>query len=385
MQRSTERILTTHTGSLPRPDDLIGMIEKRESGETYDKPAFDKRTLEAVADIVSKQMSAGVDIVNDGEQSKPYYSTYIKNRVSGFDGEEKSMVGPVGEFSDFPGLAQRFRSSISTVIKRPTCTGPLAWKDFEAVEQDVSHLKAAVTAAEPVGAFMSSASPGVISYFLGNEYYKTDDDYLDALAGVMRDEYEAVAKAGFTLQLDCPDLAMMRHTKFIDISIEEFRRIIERHVEVVNEVTKNIPAERMRIHLCWGNYEGPHHLDVPLKDIVDIVLKARPAGLSVEGANPRHAHEWAVWKEVKLPDGKVLLPGVVDSTNNFIEHPELIAQRIINYAELVGRENVIASSDCGFATDAARKVVDPDITWAKLRSMAEGAQIATDRLWGKKK
>lgn len=381
MQRSTDRILTTHSGSLPRPTDLITLIEQREEGQLADRKAFDARVRDAVAEIVRLQVDAGVDIVSDGEQAKPYYSTYLKNRVSGFGGEQEKIVRPTGEERDFPEFVARWATTRTGVIKRPSCNGPLEWNDFPAVEHDIANFKTAVEAGKPTSAFMSAASPGVIRYFLGNEYYPTEDAYLEAIAAVMRREYEAIAAAGFILQLDCPDLAMCRSSEFIDLTTEEFRAVAARHVEVVNEATRNIAPEQMRLHLCWGNYEGPHTHDIPLKDIIDIVLKARPAGVVVEGANPRHEHEWAVWKDVKLPDGKVLIPGVVDSTSNFVEHPELIAQRIVRYANVVGRENVIAGSDCGFATDAARKTVDPRVVWAKLRSMAEGAAIASDQLW----
>lgn len=383
MKRSSDRILTTHTGSLPRPADLIQLLEDRENGRPYDAAALDARICEAVIEVVQKQVDAGVDIVSDGEQGKPYYSTYIKNRVSGFDGAHEKLVRPTGEERDFPEFVARWSATRSNIIKRPSCTGPLGWRDFEVVDHDIANLKHAVAAFGAVDTFMSAASPGVIRYFLGNEYYRTEDEYLEALAGIMRREYEAIAAAGFVLQLDCPDLAMCKSSEFIDHSVEEFRGIAERHVEVLNEATRNIPAEQMRMHLCWGNYEGPHTHDIPLKDIVDIALKARPAGLALEGANPRHEHEWAVWEDVKLPDGKVLIPGVIDSTNNFVEHPELIAQRICRYADVVGRENVMAGSDCGFATDAARKTVDPRIVWAKLRSLAEGAELASKKLWGR--
>ena len=385
MIRSTDRILTTHTGSLPRPSDLIEMLEAREEGRSYDPAALDARIREAVAEVVRKQVEAGVDVVSDGEQGKPYYSTYIKNRVRGFDGEQTKVVRPSGDEREFPEFVARWAATSSKIIKRPSCTGPIEWRDFAAVEHDINNFKAAVTAAKPVDAFMSAASPGVIAHFLGNDYYPTEDAYLEALAGIMRKEYEAIVEAGFVLQLDCPDLAMSRSTEHIDLSLEAFLKIAQRHVEVLNEATKNIPAERMRIHLCWGNYEGPHLHDVPIKDILDVVFTARAAAISFEGANPRHEHEWAVWKEVKLPDGKAIIPGVLDSTNNFIEHPQLIAQRLVRYAELVGRENVMAGSDCGFATDAARKVVDPKIVWAKLHAMAEGAAIASDQLWARKK
>jgi 5-methyltetrahydropteroyltriglutamate--homocysteine methyltransferase len=271
-------------------------------------------------------------------------------------------------------------ATTATILTRPTCNGPIEWKDFAAVERDVDNFKAAVEAAKPVGAFMTAASPGVVSFFLGNEYYKTHDEYLDALCAVMKDEYEAITNAGFELQIDCPDLAMSRQSQFADLSTAEFRKIVERHVEVVNEATKNIDPDMMRLHLCWGNYEGPHHMDVPMRDIVDIVLKGRPSIISFEGANPRHEHEWNVWQDVKLPDGKVLMPGVIDSTTNFIEHPQVVADSIERYASVVGKERVIAGTDCGFGTFAGGRTVFPDIAWAKLKTLSDGAALATKEL-----
>ncbi len=379
--RSTDRIITTHTGSLPRPADLIEMIRAREQGNPGDEAAFHARVREAVAEVVRLQMDAGVDIVSDGEEGKPSYATYVKNRLTGFGGTQTQRLRFQGEARDFPEFTERRMATTATLLTRPTCNGPIEWKDFAAVERDVDNFKAAVEAAKPVGAFMTAASPGVVSFFLGNEYYKTDDEYLNALCAVMKDEYEAITNAGFELQIDCPDLAMSRQSQFADLSTQEFRKIVERHVEVVNEATKNIEPDMMRLHLCWGNYEGPHHMDVPMRDIVDLVLKGRPSIISFEGANPRHEHEWNVWQDVKLPAGKVLMPGVIDSTTNFIEHPELVSQRIQSYARLVGKENVIAGVDCGFGTNAASTNVDPKIVWAKLKTLSEGAQLATKALW----
>jgi 5-methyltetrahydropteroyltriglutamate--homocysteine methyltransferase len=381
MNRSTDRILTTHTGSLPRPPDLIEMIRARENGEPVDEAAFQARVREAVFETVQKQIDAGIDIVSDGEEGKPSYATYVKNRVTGFEGERRVTTRLQGEAVDYPEYTERRMATLSTITRRPTCTGPIAWRDFAAVERDVDNMKAAAQEKKPNAVFMTAASPGVVSFFLANEYYKSDDEYLEALASVLKDEYEAIANAGFELTLDCPDLAMSRQSQFVDLSLAEFRKIIDRHMEVLNEATKNIAPEQMRLHLCWGNYEGPHHLDVPMKDIVDIVLKTRAYAISFEGANPRHAHEWNVWQDVKLPDGKVLVPGVIDSTTNFIEHPELVAQRIRNYTDLVGKENVIASVDCGFGTNAASTTVDSRIVWAKLATLSEGAALASKQLW----
>jgi len=382
MKRSTERILTTHTGSLPRPADLLPLIQAMENG-TGNPAVFGIRVRSAVAEIVRTQVQAGVDIVNDGEMGKPSYATYVKDRLNGFEQATQSepFAGPA-DLADYPEYQERYnlRRAVATLI-RPKCVGEVSNKDSGAVEKEIDDLRAAIAQSQAAEAFLSAASPGVISIFLRNEYYKTHEAYLAALAEAMKPEYEAIYRAGFVLQVDCPDLAMGRHIQFPDLDIAEFRKRIELHVEMLNGALGNIPADRVRIHLCWGNYEGPHHRDVPLRDIIDIVFKVRASGISYEAANPRHEHEWAVFKDVKLPDGKVLIPGVLDSTNNFIEHPELIAQRICNVANLVGRENVIASTDCGFATSATFSAVDPKITWAKFQSMAEGARIASNQLW----
>ena len=380
--RNTNRILTTHTGSLPRPADLIEMIRSRQQDPaSVDESAFRARVREAVIEVTQKQVDAGIDVVSDGEEGKPSYATYVKDRLTGFEGERRMPIRIQGEAADFPEYTERRMATTATILVRPTCNGPIAWKDFAAVERDIANFKEAADKAKPEGTFMTAASPGVVAFFLGNEYYKSDDEYLDALTAVMKDEFEAIVNAGFLLQLDCPDLAMSRQSQFFDLSTTDFVKKVERHVEVVNEATKNIAPEKMRLHLCWGNYEGPHHRDVEMRDIVNAVLKARPLELSFEGANPRHEWEWVVWKDTKLPDEKTLVPGVIDSTTNFIEHPELVAQRIMNYANLVGRERVIASVDCGFGTNAASTNVDPKIVWAKLQTLAEGAKIASKQLW----
>jgi 5-methyltetrahydropteroyltriglutamate--homocysteine methyltransferase len=382
IQRSQDRILTTHTGSLPRPPELIDMIRRKEAGEAVDDAAFQAKVREAVALTVRRQMEAGIDLVSDGEEGKPSYATYIKDRATGFEGERPAQTRIQGEARDFPEYNER-RMSTSPVsmLRRPACNGPIAWKDFASVERDIANFKAVVDEAKPVGAFMTAASPGVVALFLVNDYFPSHDAYLDAIAAVLKDEYEAIAAAGFELQLDCPDVAMGRNSQFFDLGASDFSKIVQRHIEVVNEATKNIPPQQMRLHLCWGNYEGPHHLDVPLRDIIDIVLKGRPAVISFEGANPRHEHEWNVWLDVKLPDDKIIMPGVIDSTTNFVEHPELVAQRLERYANLVGKERVLAGTDCGFGTNAASNQVDARITWAKLRSLSEGAAIASKRLW----
>jgi 5-methyltetrahydropteroyltriglutamate--homocysteine methyltransferase len=377
MKKSTDRILTTHTGSLPRPSKLMDAFEASEAGRSVD---LGSAISSAVDEIVRKQVDAGVDIVNDGEMSKPSYSTYVKDRLTGFDGESTAM--PLRDMADYPEFGERFaRLGVIDKLKRPACTGPVKYKDTRAVENDIANLKRVAGGARVSEAFMSAASPGVISIFLGNHYYKTHEEYVAALADAMRSEYKAIADSGLILQIDCPDLAMGRHIQFPDASLADFRRNIAMHVEALNHALAGIPEDRVRIHLCWGNYEGPHHLDVPLRDIVDVVFKAKVSGISYEASNPRHEHEWAVFKDVKLPEGKVLIPGVIDSVTNFIEHPELVAQRICNIARVVGRENVLAGSDCGFATVAGYSPVDPKITWAKFASMAEGARIASRQLW----
>ena len=380
MKRSTDRILTTHTGSLPRPSGLVGLLRKGDLGEPVDGREFDGAVRAAVDDVVRKQVAAGIAVVNDGEQGKPGYATYIKARVTGFGGENR-VTTAWAEARDFPEYQARRTGNTRSTFLRPVCNGPIEWRDFEAVRREIDTLKAATRGAGAEEVFMSAASPGVVSIFMANEYYPSREKYLEAIARVMKDEYEAIHAAGFVLQLDCPDLAMSRHNRFPDMSLEDFRKIVALHVEVLNEATKGIPPDRMRLHLCWGNYEGPHHLDVPLRDIIDLVLRARPAGISFEGANPRHEHEWKIWRDIPLPAGKVLIPGVVDSTTNFIEHPEVVADRIARYASVVGRENVIAGTDCGFGTFADNDGIDPRIAWAKLASLGEGARRATDELW----
>ncbi len=382
MKRSTDRILTTHTGSLPRPDDLLAMLQRKESGAAFDAAALATRVKSAVEEIVRKQVEARVDIVNDGEMGKPSYSTYVKDRMSGFEGSEKSSPLRATDLAEFRNFARRGANETGvTVLQRPACTAPISYRDRKAVELEVQNLQAAVAAAHPVETFMSAASPGVITFFLSNKYYPTHEAYLQALAEAMRTEYEAICAAGFILQVDCPDLAMSRHVQFKDLSLTDFRKTIESHIEVLNYALTNIPRERVRLHLCWGNYEGPHHHDVPLRDILDIVLKARVGAISYEASNPRHEHEWTVFRNAKLPDGMILIPGVIDSVTNFIEHPELVAQRICNVAHQVGRENVIAGTDCGFATIAGSSRVDAEIAWAKFGALAEGARLASRELW----
>jgi 5-methyltetrahydropteroyltriglutamate--homocysteine methyltransferase len=378
MKRSTERILTTHTGSLPRPPDLTTMLEALDTGNAPDPAAFAARVRRAVADVVRQQLDARVDVVSDGEQGKVGYSTYVRHRLTGFGGE--SAGRPRADWADFPEAAAR--AERRSTVSRPACNGPIDWKDRTAVEKDVANLRAAVDAGEPTEAFMTAASPGVIAHFLPNQHYPNREAYLARLVDVMKEEYDAIHRAGFVLQVDCPDLAMGRHLAFPDLSDAEFLKIAAANVDALNHALRDIPADRMRLHLCWGNYEGPHHRDIPLRAILGIALKARPQALSFEGANPRHEHEWVVFREMKLPDDRIIIPGVLDSTTNFIEHPELVAQRLVRYAEVVGRERVMAGSDCGFATFARSAAsVEPEIAWAKLRSMTEGARLASAQLW----
>ena len=377
MKRSTKRILTTHTGSLPRTPDLVEMLRAREAGTLDDLAAFQDRVRGAVGDVVGRQAEAGVDVISDGEQSKISYSTYVTSRLTGFDGESPARL--LSDWEDFPESPLR-RPGL--MVLRPACTGPVSRKQQEEVGTDISNLAEAIGRVDVEEGFMTAASPGVIAMFLRNQYYPSREEYLYALADAMRPEYEAIHEAGLVLQVDCPDLAAGRHTEFAELSTEEFLKVAEGNVEALNHALANVPKDRVRLHLCWGNYEGPHHRDIPLREIIETALKANVSAISFEGANPRHEHEWVVFEDVRLPYDKVIIPGVIDSTTNFIEHPELVAQRIGRYAGLVGRENVIAGSDCGFGTAATENpVVDPSIVWHKLRSMAEGARLASGRLW----
>jgi 5-methyltetrahydropteroyltriglutamate--homocysteine methyltransferase len=380
MQRSTDRFLTTHTGSLPRPDDLIRMMYAKEEGVPVEPKALAARVKAAVAEVVKKQTDAGVDLVNDGEMSKPSYATYIKDRLNGFGGTGNTFV--YQDVHEFPRLEARvFGDPGRARRKTPACNAPISVRDKQAPVTDAENLKAALAGAPAAGGFMSAASPGVVSLFFRNDHYKDFETYIYAIADAMRHEYETVAKAGFVLQIDCPDLGMGRHIQYADLNLAEFRKRAELHVAALNHAVADIPAEQLRLHMCWGNYEGPHHRDVPFADVIDIVFKAKPAAISFEAANPRHAHEWTLFETVKLPDGKVLIPGVIESKSNFIEHPELIAQRLAHYANLVGRENVIAGSDCGFGTWVGQAAVDPDVVFAKLKAMREGADIASKQFW----
>ena len=381
MKRSESRILTTHTGSLPRSPELQELLRSRLDPKAGEAEEFRTGVDEGVADAVAKQFEIGIDVINDGEQGRVQYATYVKDRLTGFDGEQLLRARPRIDMMDFPEFAAQSGVSSSATIPWPACTGPIAWKDKDAVQRDIQRLQAATSGVKSEEVFMPAASPGVIANFLVNEHYPSEEEYLYALAEVMKDDYKAIVDSGLLLQIDCPDLAMTRVTQFSDLSQEQFIKIVEIHVEVLQYALAGLAPDRMRLHLCWGNTEGPHHYDVPLKEIINIVLKAPPLGISFEGANPRHAHEWKVWEDVKLPDGKVIIPGVLDTTTNFIEHPELIAERIVRYAGVVGKENMMVGSDCGFGTSAWGRRVESRIAWAKLEAMVEGARLASQELW----
>ena len=381
MKTSTDRILTTHVGSLPRPPALRDLLVKKDQGQPYDKAELDRLTKDAVAGIVKRQIEVGVDIVDDGELSKPGYSTYIADRLTGFSGHEPARqrldTGPYPNFN-----AAYARMTGENVARRAVCTGPVEWRDREPLRQDITNLKAATAGAGATDVFMTAASPGLVPVFQTNRYYPSHEAYVEAVANCMQEEYEAITQAGFVVQLDCPDLAMARHTSFQDLNEADFLKRAAFHVEVLNHALRNVPAEMSRIHICWGNYEGPHDHDIDFRKVAPILVKAKPQALVVEAANPRHAHEWVVWNETRLPDDKILIPGVLDTSTNYVEHPELVAERICRFADIVGRERVIAGTDCGFGTFAGYGKLDPDISFKKLQAMAEGAAIASKRLWG---
>lgn len=365
-----ERILTTHAGSLPRPATLL---------ELFRAPAGrDGAIASAVRECVEAQLEAGIDIVSDGEMSKPSYATYVAERLSGFGGDGQMPIA--ADLEEFPDYARRVLADPGVAaLRTPVCIGPVAYRGQEMLARDLANLRAALGRRRNE-AFVTAASPGVIALFLEDRYYTTEDAYLDALTKAMREEYRAIVDAGFLLQIDAPDLAMSRHMRYAGGSVEQFRRAVGRNIALIDAATRDIPPERMRMHVCWGNYEGPHHRDVPLEQIADLIVHARPAALSLPAANPRHEHEWRVWERIHLPEHKILVPGVIDATTNFIEHPELVAERILRFADVVGAERVIAGTDCGFGTFAGLAAVDPAIVWAKLGALADGARIATAAL-----
>jgi len=378
-----DRILTTHVGSLPRPESLLAIMQDKADGRPYDPARLEDELASAVIDVVRKQVEIGIDLVSDGEFSKPSYATYITERLTGFGGESKMLVpADLREFRDFSAHLVKIGGVVPKSIGS-CCQGPVSVKDSTALETDLRMMKAAVDQAKPVGAFLNAASPGVVAIFQHNDYYPSDEAYVEAVAEAMRIEYEAIVDAGFLLQIDSPDLAMGRHFAFAGQPDDVFLKVIDRNVAALNHALRNIPAEKTRMHLCWGNYEGPHNHDIPLETIAARVLQAKPKYLLLEGANPRHSHEWAVFETVKLPDDKVIVPGVIDSTSNFIEHPDVVANRLLSYVNVVGKDRVMAGSDCGFSTFSGFPTVHPEIVWRKLESMVEGAKRASAKIWGK--
>ena len=376
MRTSTDRILTTHVGSLPRSQAVTDVLFGREHGTITDPKAAAQVIAEATVEVVKRQVAAGVDVVSDGEMSKISYATYVADRFTGFAGDTPRDPGQ--DLVEFPQLLEKLAKLGSTArYRRPRCVGEIRTRTLEPIQDDLRNFARGVAAGNPADAFLNAASPGVIALFQPNDSYKTADEYLEAVAEALRVEYEAIVAAGFLLQIDAPDLGMGRHTMYKHRSVEEYLKLAERHVEILNHALRNVPADRVRMHICWGNYEGPHHHDVPLEQLLPIVMKAKPQALLFEAANPRHAHEWAVFRDHRIPDDKILIPGVLSSTTNYVEHPELVAERLVRFAEIVGKERVLAGSDCGFSTFAGFGPVDPDVTYMKLNSMAEGARLAS--------
>lgn len=372
------KILTSHVGSLPRSQEVVDFIFARENGVSYDESLFDKTMTKAVNETVKKQTESGIDIVSDGETSKISYATYVKDRYTGFSGD--SPRNAPADLKMFPTFLERLANDGGTPqYARPMCTGPVSSKGQGELQKDISNLKAAMSANGKARGFMNAASPGVISLFLQNDFYKTREEYLSALAEAMKAEYETIVASGLDLQLDCPDLALSRHMLFNDLSDDEFLKVAASHVEALNYALKDVPEEKVRIHICWGNYEGPHCCDIPMDKMFSTLMSANAGYLLFETSNPRHAHEWTVFRDRKseIPDNKILVPGVVDTTTNFIEHPELVAQRIDRFTDIVGKDRVIAGSDCGFGTFAGFGAVDPQIAYAKLKSLSEGAALAS--------
>lgn len=379
MKHSADRLLTTHVGSLPRSQAVTDVLFARERSEPLPAQS-DTVIADAVRSVVARQVGVGIDVVSDGETNKISYATYIKDRLAGFDGDTPREPGQ--DLVEFPRLLRKLADTGATAkYQRPRCVGEIRVKNLGPLHVDVENLTGAVAAAQPAEAFMNAASPGVIALFQPNEFYPTQDAYLEAIAEAMRPEYEAIVGAGLLLQIDAPDLGMGRHTMYRDRSVEEFLELAARHIEVLNHALRNVPADRVRMHVCWGNYEGPHHHDVPLEALLPVVIKARAQALLFEAANPRHAHEWAVFQNAKIPDDKILVPGVLSTTTNYVEHPLLVAERLERFANVVGRERVIGGTDCGFGTFAGFGPVDPDIAYLKLRSLTAGAEIASERLW----
>ncbi len=380
MQLNIDRILTTHTGSLPRPKEVLDLLFAQDRDEPYDAATFDSAVSRAVAAVVERQRQAGVDVVSDGEMSKISYATYVRHRFTGFAGDSPRPTPR--DLEEIPTLRDRLLAQgKSPTYRRPVCIGPIAVADCRPLDADIARLSAALSDAPVSGAFLTSVSPGTVAVFQPNEFYPTHTEYMEALAAVLQTEYERIVDAGLLLQVDCPDLGLGRHSRFKHLSDAEFLRYGEIHIEALNAALANIPADRVRLHVCWGNYEGPHTHDIALALILPLLFKAKPAMLLVEGANPRHEHEWQVWADHPLPDDKALIPGVIDTSTNFVEHPELVAQRLLRYADIVGRERVMAGTDCGMGTFAGFPLIDSEIAWLKLRALSAGAAIASQALW----
>lgn len=384
MRTSTDRILTSHVGSLPRARDLADILIRIDKGEKDDTGEFERRIAAAVDHVLAKQAEIGIDIPSDGEQGKVGYATYMMDRLNGFGGDTQRK--PAKDLAEYGELVKKMSAVIGKQeFRRASCIGPVSVKDWSPLQTDIAHLKDAMAKAGYQEAFMNSASPGLISAFQPNEYYPTHEEYIWALADVMREEYEQIHAAGLVVQLDCPDLAMAHHTGFQDLSEADFLARAELHVEAMNHALANVPADRCRFHVCWGNYEGPHDFDIEVKKIMSIILKAKPAAILFEAANARHEHEWRIWAEADIPEDKILVPGCIDTCTNLVEHPELVAERIERFAGIVGRERVIAATDCGFGTFAGYGRVDEAIAWKKLAALVEGAAIASERLWSSRK
>jgi 5-methyltetrahydropteroyltriglutamate--homocysteine methyltransferase len=382
VKRSTGQILTTHVGSLPRPARLTELLLAKEKGEPYDAGELEAAVRAGVAEAVHRQAAVGIDVPSDGETSKIAYATYIQDRLTGFGGDNQRKISL--DLVDYPDFRARMaRMAGSQPFRRASCIGPVAPADSAPLAHDLANFRAALAAADVAEGFLNAASPGLVTAFQPNEHYPDHEAYVRAVGAAMRPEYEAIAGAGFLLQLDCPDLAMARHTGFQDLDEDAFLARVALHVEVLNEAVAAIPAGAMRMHICWGNYEGPHDHDIPLERVLPLVLKAKPEAILFEAANPRHEHEWKVWEQTAIPSDKVLVPGLIDTSTNYVEHPELVAQRIERYAAIVGRERVIAGTDCGFGTFAGYGKLDPEISWKKLGTLVAGAAIASRRLWNR--
>jgi len=380
MKRSRDRILTTHVGSLPRSESVLNLLVRKEAGEAL-APDAAKVFREGVAEVVQKQVSLGIDVVSDGEVSKISYATYVKDRLHGFEDRETDRKIHL-DLKDFPELRRKMAVLTGTqLFRRPVCVAPVSSRGQGPVMEDIRNLKDAAANANATEAFMNAASPGVVAAFLSNAYYDSHEGYVAAVAEAMREEYEAIASSGLILQIDSPDLAMGRHTTFQDLTEDAFVRRVHVHVEALNHALRNVPVEQIRLHLCWGNYEGPHTHDIELSRIIDCVLSVKTGAIVFEAANPRHAHEWEVWRDGNVSDDLILIPGVIDSSTNYVEHPELVAQRVELFANIFGRERIIAGTDCGFGTSAGSGKIDPAVAYLKLDALVTGARLASERLW----